>query len=373
MRLRRLTLTIALGAVVASLALAAPAGAWVHHVQPGESIQAAIDAAKPGETIFVAPGVYRENLTITQDDITLIGAGARESGTVLMPADTPTPSVCTQDDAVNGICVIGEVDPDTGEPGTPVSGVTIKGFLIDGFSAFGVFAFNANDLTVARTRARNNDGYGISGFVLSGVRFLKNVAHDNGEPGLYIGDSPEANAQVVGNTAFRNGVGGGEGFGILIRDSNHGSLRKNHVFDNCAGVIFIDTGENPDVGVSDWEAWRNRVTANNGACPGDEEEGIPPFSGTGILLGGTNTVTVKHNLVLGNRPTLEPPLESPFSGGVVVASTSAIGGADPTDNLVKRNVVLGNQPADLIWDETGTGNVFADNLCDTSQPDGLCD
>ena len=92
-----------------------------------------------------------------------------------------------------------------------------------GFSGTGINAFNAEDYTVAHVRARNNEGYGIAGFVLSGVRFLHSVATDNGEPGIYIGDSHDAQAVVIGNTSIHNGVGG-EGFGFLFRDSSNGRV-----------------------------------------------------------------------------------------------------------------------------------------------------
>ena len=178
-------------------------------MQPGESIQTAIDDALPGDTITLAPGVFHENLTITTDDITLRGSGSGRHGTVLMPAPEATTSPCAEPDEVYGICVFAdETDP-------PVSDVTIEDLTVDGFSGTGVHAFNAEDYTVAHVRARNNGGYGIAGFVLSGVRFLRNVAIDNGEPGIYIGDSPDAQAVVFGNTSIHNGVGG-EGFGFLL-------------------------------------------------------------------------------------------------------------------------------------------------------------
>src|SRR5947208_6494971 len=45
-------------------------------VNPGQSIQAAVDAASPGDTIVVKPGFYNENVVITKDGITLKGFGA---------------------------------------------------------------------------------------------------------------------------------------------------------------------------------------------------------------------------------------------------------------------------------------------------------
>ena len=42
-------------------------------VQPGQSVQDAVDRARPGDTIQIRPGVYHEEVTIDFDDIRLIG------------------------------------------------------------------------------------------------------------------------------------------------------------------------------------------------------------------------------------------------------------------------------------------------------------
>jgi hypothetical protein len=99
----------------------------LRHVRAGHSIQAAIDASRPGDTVAVAHGVFHENLTVTTDRITLRGAGDRRGGTVLEPPLIPHPSVCNEAGQVNGICVTGEFVPNTPIIGRPVTGARLCG------------------------------------------------------------------------------------------------------------------------------------------------------------------------------------------------------------------------------------------------------
>src|SRR5262249_31204508 len=76
-------------------------------VGPGESIQAAVDTARPGDTIVVI-GRHRENVAVTTDGITLRGAGA-----VLEPAATPTQNACFDPGTpadVHRICILGDIN-----------------------------------------------------------------------------------------------------------------------------------------------------------------------------------------------------------------------------------------------------------------------
>lgn len=50
------------------------------------TVQAAINAAAPGDTVFVCPGIYAEQVVIGKDNLTLLGAGV---ATVLRPLSVP--------------------------------------------------------------------------------------------------------------------------------------------------------------------------------------------------------------------------------------------------------------------------------------------
>ena len=77
----------------------------MHLVTPGGSIQAAIDKAGPGDTVFVAPGVYHENVLLEKDGLNLVGFGAH-----LRPPAQNALSPCADPnhpEETIGICIFG--------------------------------------------------------------------------------------------------------------------------------------------------------------------------------------------------------------------------------------------------------------------------
>ncbi len=364
--IRRVALLV-VAAAAALLALAAPAAAHRHGhhrhgqvtvVRPGQSIQAAIDAASPGAIIVVKPGTYAENLVIKTDGITLKGRGAK-----LVPPATPAPDPCSGDPSmVDGICVTGQLQfPPNGPPTVtqPVNDVKIGGFEIAGFSSTGIVFFGATNPVVTGNNAHDDGGYGIARFVSSGGLIAGNEASGNAEAGIYVGDSPNANVLVAGNRSHDNQL-----FGFFFRDSANARAIGNESYGNCVGVIVLNTGGNV---AGNWRLLGNRIHDNDRFCPPDPEEGSPPLSGIGIAIANAHGNVVSGNLIKNNVPSQPVP----FAGGVAIVNAGTPGAEAPSNNTVQGNVILGNQP-DLFWDGTGTGNVLQPNHCQTSTPDGLC-
>ncbi len=345
------------GLVVALLLPAATAqAASTTTVNPGHSIQAAIDAAPAGGTVSVNRGTYRENLTITKS-IRLVGHGA-----VLRAPTSPTPNTCSQfaHGATTGICVTGTISPE-GLVTSPIANVRIQGLTIAGFAAMGIFAIGVTNFSAIRNTFANNGDYGIFANQSSGISFLYNVARNNGAPGLYIGDSPNAAATVVGNQSYGN-----NGEGLLFRDASGGRITGNSLHGNCAGLFVIDTGAPGPAG--NVSITLNDIWGNNRLCPGEEGE-APPLGGIGIGLLGSHAAIVALNLIRNNVAADGSQLPG---GGIIVLDTTSVGGGVPTDNSVHHNWLSGNQASDLMSDGTGSGNTFIANSCTTSLPPGSC-
>ncbi len=322
-------------------------------VFPGDSIQAAINAASPGDTIVVHPGVYHESLLIKKNDIRLSGSGASTEGTVLEPPTSPTKR-CMK--GGSGICVFGS------KSGGPVSGVRVSGFLVQGFHVFGLVGFGAQDTWVTHNAFVNNGEYGASTFASTGTHFLYNTASGSGEAGFYLGDTPKGNFVVRGNESFGNTQG------IFLRDSAYGKVFDNDAHGNCIGIIVLDTGAPTTAG--HYTIHDNQVHQNNKFCPGQGgAEGQPPVSGVGIAIIGGVDNTVWANTVWGNKPshgnTFNP------SGILLNTGKGLSGGGVETGNKITSNQAYHNHAVDISWDQKGN-NTFKKNKCDFSDPGGLC-
>ena len=118
-------------------------------VQPGESIQAAVDAAPPGGRVVVMPGEYVEThggqaAVLIEKPLQLIAN--RENGGVVKILPGPGNT--------EGIWVRGTAD-------AFVEDVLIEGFTTDGFEENGIWTFYARNFEIRDNNVGNSDHVGI--------------------------------------------------------------------------------------------------------------------------------------------------------------------------------------------------------------------
>src|SRR4051794_37842026 len=260
-RLARSFVLLVAGLVIAFLVSAGPARAHpTTVVGPGQSIQAAVDAADPGDTIRVF-GTHRENVAVQTDGLTLRGVDA-----VLLPPITPTVHPCFDPtmvaEAVHGICVIGDVNFVTGQVTRYVEDVTVKGFTIRDFVGSGVAVVAARNTAVAGNRLRDNTDAGI-------------------------------NVSTALDTLLRRNRIVGSRFGVTIASASRGTLVSNSLRENCVGVALLG----PDA----FRVVANDISRNRNACPADAE--VPALSGIGVILLGATDNIIAANHITGNVPT----------------------------------------------------------------------
>lgn len=128
-----------------------------------------------------------------------------------------------------------------------------------------------------------------------------------------------------------NHVQGVGSAGVFLFQSS-GLLSGNHVRAMDTGLLIAGRGPSPA-----------RVEANH-----------LDGNGVGVMLQGATSVSVWENHVKASK-----------LWGIAVVS-------DASGNVVGRNYVKDSGEFDLMWDGTGTANVWSKNHCGTSDPPGLC-
>ncbi|MET7654824.1 MULTISPECIES: right-handed parallel beta-helix repeat-containing protein [unclassified Streptomyces] len=337
----------------------------VHVVHPGESIQRAVDAAKPGDRVQLTAGTFRESVDVRTPRLTLRGMGRR---TVLQPAagaSTGSTAPTTGSGAArtanscaasgNGICVVGTKGHNVGD-------VTIASLTVTGFTKNGVYATEADGLTVRRVTAVKNGVWGIATEQSVHGLFRDNTARDNGDAGLFLANTvkEERGATDTEGTVVEHNRLEGNRIGVTVRRLRNLTVANNLLTGNCAAVFVVGDENKPKAGFV--TVRENRIERNNKSCP--KTARLDALQGSGIVLTGAEDSLVTRNVIKDNVG------KSPLSGGIVLFKSFV--GTTSDRNRISDNLLRGNSPADLVNADTGKGNTFAGNSCRSSKPAGLC-
>jgi plastocyanin len=294
------------------------------------TIQAAVNAAGPGDLVLVDPGVYREEVKVTIPSLVIRGT---DRNRVIVDAEFRRP---------NAISVTAD--------GVAVENLTVRNAVANGLFWSGVSGYRASYVT-----AYNNADYGIYAFGSRDGVFERSYASGSPDAGFYIGQCNPCDAVIDGVVSEGNALGysGTNASGDL-------DIVRSVFRNNWAGIV-------PNTG--DYELLPpfervsivgNLVEGNsNRAAPGKEVQW--GAFGNGIVLAGGNDSLVARNVVINH-----------VNHGILVTPNLDEHFWTAAGNQVRDNVVRGSGRADLAMaGPAGAGNCFAGNSVRSTVPVGL--
>jgi parallel beta-helix repeat protein len=200
---------VAIGAICALVLTSGVVSATDIYVGPGETyttIQSAVTAANPFDTIIVRDDTYTENVDVDVDNVTIFSENGSEN------------------------CIVQAFNPNDHVFEVTADYVNISGFTVQnatGSGKAGIRLGNADHCTVSNISASNNY-YGIDLYESGSNTIMDNIANSNNWHGIRLRDSNYNN--LTNNTANLNGIAG-----IALRASTCNTLINNSVSDNEIG------------------------------------------------------------------------------------------------------------------------------------------
>ena len=286
-------------------------GRSVQFVSPGQSIQAAIDAAREGGWVFVRPGIYRETadstnglnitkgiklvgLSTAKSRVILENAGDQHNGIVVVPPDR-TACLSCHSSLAPPFPILPGIEPGLKMREPMIRDFSIRGFTIRGFANNGLFTENVDGFSIDDVESIDNANYGIFPTLSKNGVIRRSRATGSGDSGIWVETSQ--------NVLVTNSLVEGNLLGLEVSNSDDIVLADNESRANSVGLgIFVLPGLFDDrPGAKRITVRSNYLHHNNreNTAPPDSLPGALP-AGTGILLMGADDSIFAHNRIENN-------------------------------------------------------------------------
>ncbi len=369
-RRKRLLLALVVFAVAVGLVTARPWHSVEHGclvtVRPGESIQAAIDAARAGDVICLTRGVWSENIVIDKP-LTLAGRGAGRTTIEAARALQPVVEVSGRGDEPISVRLQGlSISGDGVGAGVTMGGVaaveinrcSISGRLY-GIEAADSAYLSLTDSTIAGNGQRGIDLIGSARATISGSRISGNRGS-----GLWLSGSAEA-------VLFDSDISENHRYGLWLRDRSRVEIKDCSVSENSGYGLRL-------TGFSVAQVLSSRISRNS-------DQGISAEDSAAVDLAETSVISNWHGVELRNAARasmvdctvlknrwdgirVQNYARAAISGSVISGNRQGVGIAGQAHAEIVHSLVEKNSRYGVFsgsgGEVTGEGNDFRENGVD---------
>ncbi|MDW5550033.1 PKD domain-containing protein [Methanosarcina sp.] len=321
-------------------------------VQPGSSIQKAVDSSSSGDIITVKSGTYTENINVTKDDLIIRSESGNPDNTMIKAKSSGASVFLLQGDniKITGFKAVGATR--SGNAGIYLSScsncIIENNKLLN--NCYGIYVLRSKVDKLSKNTATNNREYGIVLGTATDNTLSGNTALNNGR-GIHIGNSD-------GNTLSGNTIQNSNVYGFYIC----GKSDANQIYNN----YFNDTNMTIKNGIGN--VYNTKKTAGTNIVGG-------PYIG-GNFWGKPDGTGFSNTAADNNRDGISDSAYKSITGSIYSDNLPlVVYKSGPTKPIVafSASPTSGNAPLNVKFTDTSTGSPtkwkwsFGDGTSSTAQ------